>query len=122
MSAKILANRIHNIKLRYDSDTRRAQTLLELAGKSIATARFPECQTRGRFVTYLIAEAKDKLVEIRMHLSDFNPDAEIAIDVIAICEAWSKSACDLLNRADRVLDDVEDIWGTRRPTGGLHDK
>ncbi|MBU6455319.1 MAG: hypothetical protein KGS72_26345 [Cyanobacteria bacterium REEB67] len=122
MSANILANRINNIKQRTNSDIGRAEALIAEARKSIATARFPECKTRGLFVSHLIEEAKQKLVEIRILTSDFNPDAEIAIDCIAICEAWSKSACDLLNRAGRVLDDVEDIWGTRRPTGGLHDK
>ena len=41
---------------------------------------------------------------------------------LATIERWIIGAADLLNRAVRVLDFQEDIWGKKLPTGGLWDK
>jgi len=78
--------------------------------------------TRGLFVADLIQEAQSKLVECQVVAAGPVDGGDLAAAHLAISERWVTSAIDLLNRAQLVLDDQQDIWGKALPTGGLWDK
>ena len=120
--SKLIAHRLTNLRQRVHSEQRRIATLTHDAEMCVKDTYWDDRKTRGLFVSQLIYEAQLKLSEIAITTREFDPDFEHKLELIATCEVFATIACDLLNRCGRVLDDVEDIFGMRRPTGGLHDK
>jgi hypothetical protein len=120
--SKLIASRLTNLRQRVESNDKRIASLTHDAEMFIKDTYWDDRRTRGVFASQLIYEAQSKLSEIAISTRNFDVDIDHMPELIAVCEVFLTIACDLLNRAGRVLDDVEDIWGVRRPTGGLHDK
>lgn len=92
------------------------------AGKLVRDRKDKHNLTRALFVEELIREAQDKLVEGQMVCDKLSTVTDESEARLATVERWATSAGDLISRAIRVLDDVEDVFGKRLPTGGLWDK
>lgn len=84
--------------------------------------KFPHDRTRGLFVEEILREVRDKLVEAKLVCENPTVITDEYEAQLATVERWVTSAADLVSRAIRVLDEVEDVFGKLLPRGGLWDK
>jgi hypothetical protein len=117
-----LASRTKTLDQRVASQLERCQTLTVEVQSLTRDRKSVDRMNRGVFVEDLINEAQSKLVECQIVGKSLAANGDVVPARLAIVERWTKSAIDLLNFAQQVLDDQLDIWGKPLPTGGLWDK
>jgi hypothetical protein len=111
-----------NLGLKVSAQLKRCEELDAEAQALSRDRTFAENRNRGLFASQLISEAKSKLIDGKLISGTVESGGAVAIANLAISERWAAMAIDLLNRAQLVIDDLQDIWGNPRPTGGLWDK
>jgi hypothetical protein len=117
-----VTNRAKTLDQRVQSQLKRCQSLDVEAQTLTSDRKSSDRMARGLFASDLINEAQSKLVECQLVAAGLSDRDDNAKARLAITERWSKSAIDLLNNAQEVLEDVRDIWGNLTPRGGLWDK